>query len=387
MELRGVFFALALAGNLGDDVVGDRLGGRFRVLDHLRHGPFFALGDVEHVVARDVDVRAALRAQEGVGLDAVPLRLPERGRLLRNVGAGDARRPDDGVRLPADGVLADAVLNVPVPDGGDACPERDRDAHFAQPSLRLGGELRREGGDRAVQHVDVDNLHLVAVDLELVAQHRDPFGELAGHLHPREARAGDVEREHLPAFFGVRLRDRALEPIDDVVPEPDGVVQRPQAVGELVGAGNPEIDGLGAGGQHQVIVPVAAVSAGQRPGVVIDGSDGVELHVHAAAREDALETEPDAVFPDAVGGDLLYLREHGVVRVPVNQRDFDAGLLLQALGQLLRSQHPGEPGAQHNDFFSHGSHSFLSLRVKAPLRARLIFCRGRRTERTVSFPI
>jgi hypothetical protein len=70
VKFRLVFLRFAFARDSDRDVVRDRFRALLGVFDHLRHGRLLIFGDVEDVVAGDIDIRAALGPKIFVRLQA-----------------------------------------------------------------------------------------------------------------------------------------------------------------------------------------------------------------------------------------------------------------------------------------------------------------------------
>ena len=273
------------------------------------------------------------------------------GRLGDDVARLDARRPDDGARLVAlDGVSL-LELDVVLADARDAGSEHDLHAHLREPALHLVGELLRQDGHRAVEHVDVEHRHLVPVDLEFLAEQRHQLGQLARHLDAGEARADHIEGQQPAALGRVGLARGAAEDVEQVLAQDDRVVVGPQGIGDLLRARHAEEGRLGAGREDEIVVGVGAHAPFEHLAVKIDRGDRVKHHMYVASREDPFEADLDAVLIHAVCGDLVQLGVHGVEGVFVDDGDLHVLLFFQPFRQFFGGQDARVARADNDNVF------------------------------------
>jgi len=197
------------------------------VFDHLRDGSLRAFRNIEHAVADDKDILLAFSPQIGIGDQAAAATLLEGGGIFIDLGAFGAGGPDDGPGFIANDLVILLVDDIAIADFIDASLEDDLDAHLFETALGFGRQFGGQGRHDAVEHVDLDDADLVALDFELFGQGVAPFGQLTGHFHAGKAGTGDEEGQQTLLFDRIGLIHGLFKDLGGMGPEAHGIVIGP----------------------------------------------------------------------------------------------------------------------------------------------------------------
>jgi hypothetical protein len=241
-------------------------------------------------------------------------------------------------------------------DLGDRLVQADLDLSGPEGVERGLAVRGRERGQELVPGLDQDHPGAGHGDRGVVGpeHHREQLGQGTRGLHAGGPAPDDHEVElALLDHRGIGVRH--LEALDDVVPEPDRVLQRVERDRVLGRTGDAEPGRHRADGQDQMVVgDLAPVGESHHLALTVDADDLAPAHVQVAlAVEQPAHRVGHVGRVQARGGDLVEQRlERGEV-LAVDKGDLDRQLV-QAPG---RGQAP-EPGTHDHDVRSdtHASH-------------------------------
>ena len=130
-----------------------------------------------------------------------------------------------------------------------------------------------------------------------------------------------------------------------MMPDPDGVLQRLQARGELLPFRMAEIAGAATEGQHEKVVVQGVVGQQHAPSGQIDSHDAFEQYRHVLfVRHDAADRLRDFGRGKPRRRDLIKQGLEQMVIGSIDQRHASSGVI-----ELLAKRQPAESRAQHHD--------------------------------------